>query len=133
MKKEVKQVLLTGIILIATGVALGAFGAHGLKKLVSEERVASFDVGVKFQLYMGIAMLAIGALKQQTALSFRLSFRLILVGVLLFSLSIYGIAVQEMNGIHPGKYIWPVTPLGGLLIIIGWCTAFFEVYRQKAA
>ena len=52
-----KQIAIVSVLLIALGIILGAFGAHGLKQVVSPEKVASFEVGVRYQIYHGIALL----------------------------------------------------------------------------
>ncbi|MDG1571283.1 DUF423 domain-containing protein [Robiginitalea sp. M366] len=102
-----------------TGVLLGAFGAHRLKGKLSEERLQSFETGVRYQLLHALLLLM---------LSFNLSFtapvetwlvRLLVLGVLLFSGSIYGLVFSGHQG-RKWKFLGPVTPVGGLLLLAAW-------------
>lgn len=100
-------------------VLLGAFGAHALKKKLSEEQLRSYETGVKYQFYHGILLLVLGfnlgfttSLEQYIAYCF-------IFGVILFSFSIYGLVLSDIGG-RKWKFLGPVTPLGGLLLVVGW-------------
>ncbi len=101
-------------------VALGAFGAHGLKQVVDAAAVTIFDTGVRYQFYHALALLLLGLL-----VSPRASRRLVyagycfLAGIVFFSGSLYLLAIQDWLGVSL-RWLGPVTPLGGLLFIIGW-------------
>ena len=97
-------------------VILGAFGAHGLKKIATEAQVASFETGVKYQMYHAIVLLFIGNYFSEPSLWLVLSF---LIGIFLFSFSIYGLVFLGVKG-KKAKFLGPITPLGGLLLILGW-------------
>mmetsp|Transcript_43297 Transcript_43297/g.50124 ORF Transcript_43297/g.50124 Transcript_43297/m.50124 type:complete len:127 (+) Transcript_43297:49-429(+) len=107
-----------------TGVGLGAFGAHGLRNRVSEDRLAAWQTGVHYQLLHAVALLSTslalksGAVKAGTKLATRmqLASKLWLAGTLLFSGSIYGLVLSEGQW----KFLGPVTPIGGTVMMGGW-------------
>lgn len=110
-----KKYLVVASIFGALAIILGAFGAHTLKNTLSESSLASFETGVRYQMYHAVVLLFVNSyskfsLKQLNRINVALS-----IGVFLFSGSIFAIAF----GI-PAKFIWFVTPLGGLLLILGW-------------
>ena len=107
--------MLAGAVLGALGVMLGAFGAHALKASLAPEKLAIFEVGVRYQLIHALALLAVGlALRQTDGALVRAAGPLFLGGVILFSGSLYGLALGGP------AWLGPVTPLGGLLLIGGW-------------
>lgn len=100
-------------------VVLGAFGAHAFKKILSIEKLASFETGVRYQMYHAIVLLVIGfALSFSTSIELWASISLI-VGVFLFSFSIYLLALSEYWSLNL-KFLGPITPLGGVFMILGW-------------
>jgi uncharacterized membrane protein YgdD (TMEM256/DUF423 family) len=110
------RLLRLGAILGGLGVALGAFGAHGLRALVTPERLAVFETGVRYHLVHALAILAAAgaAYVAPTARAPRLAGALFAIGVLLFSGSLYAL-------VGTGVTAWgAVTPLGGLAFIAGW-------------
>lgn len=116
-----KIFLIIGSILGGLSVALGAFGAHGLKKLVPPETVATYQTGVQYQMYHALALLLIGVLADRLYSSY-LGWAgfLFLGGVVLFSGSLYLIvSMYAMNKAVPTG-IGIITPIGGLLFIAGW-------------
>lgn len=114
-----KNLLILGAFLGFLGIILGAYGAHGLKPMVSSESMESFETGVRFQIYHAFFALIVGALHFISKKDAKLLFGLTLFGVLFFSGSIYGLATQEITGFDYSK-IALITPLGGLLLIIAW-------------
>lgn len=125
--------MLTGIAMIAVGIALGAFGAHGLKQVVSDpDKLVSFETGVRYQLTHGLAFLALAALSSKfSEIGIRI-FRFLLIGVILFSGSIYGLVLSSIGGDNLLiKFFGPITPIGGLLLIVGWSLLFVQVWKSK--
>ena len=111
-------------------VILGAFGAHAFKKILSVERLTSFETGVKYQMYHALLLLIIGFfLKFDTGTEKWASWCIIL-GVLLFSFSIYFLSFQEVLGVNL-KFLGPITPLGGLLMITGWALLILIFIKNK--
>lgn len=111
-----KFILVAGAIMAGLAVAIGAFGAHGLKDVLeANQRMETFETGVKYHFYHALAMLIIGLLM------FRISSPLlgqagiaIFIGILIFSVSLYVLSLTNM------KWLGAITPIGGLAFIIGW-------------
>lgn len=104
-----------GALLAGAGVGLGAFGAHGLKSKISADMLAVFEVGVRYQVYHALALLAVSwATTRWPGNWVNASGWLFLVGILLFSGSLY---VMTFTG---QKWLGAVTPLGGVCFILGW-------------
>ncbi len=98
----------------ALAVALGAFGAHGLKSRVAAESVASWNTAVEYHLLHSVALLARALFAAQGGSVSVWTPRLFLAGILLFSGSIYGLVLGGP------RVLGPITPMGGLLLIAGW-------------
>ena len=126
-----KIFLIIGTILGGLAVALGAFGAHGLKKLVSPETVATYQTGVQYQMYHALALILVGILTERASNSFlNYAGLLFLAGVVFFSGSLYLIvSMQAMNKTIP-TYIGIITPIGGLFFIIGWILLLLGIIRK---
>ena len=122
--------LLFGSLLGGLAVLFGAFGAHALKKILSDDQLKSFETGVKYQLYHSIVLLVIGfnlALKTTLETIMVYSF---IAGIILFSFSIYGLVISSAKN-KKLKFLGLITPLGGLLLIIGWVLLFIVVSGIK--
>ncbi|ESU28479.1 hypothetical protein FLJC2902T_18460 [Flavobacterium limnosediminis JC2902] len=121
-----ETVLAFGALYAGLAVIFGAFGAHALKKRMSDDLLKSFETGVKYQMYHAIVLLILPQLLTfETALEQSIGWCFI-IGILLFSFSIYGLCLTAMNG-NKWRFLGPVTPLGGLLLVIGWMTLLFSV------
>lgn len=122
--------LIIGAIYGLLSVILGAFGAHALKKVISVDKLASFETGVRYQMYAAFFLLIVGyILKYETPAEKWISIFMI-AGTFLFSVSIYLLAFSEVVSI-PSKIVGPITPLGGLLIIISWAMLIFYFVKNK--
>ena len=120
-----ETVIAFGALYGGLAVIFGAFGAHALKKRMSEDLLKSFETGVKYQMYHALALLLIPQLLTfDTALEQGIGWCFI-VGVLLFSFSIYGLCLTAMNN-NKWRFLGPITPLGGLLLVTGWLLLFFR-------
>ena len=124
-----KKIVLTAAVLLIVAIILGAFGAHGLKDSVSPERLFTFEVGVRYQIYIGLAMLILGLNEEKVGFSLKPTFLFLLIGILFFSVSIYFLAIQELLGASL-KFLGPITPLGGLLMIIGLLVFVIKLMRK---
>ena len=111
--------LLFAAIFGGLAVIFSAFGAHALKKILNEDQLKSFETGVKYQMYHAIVLLIIGlnfsiesTLEKYMVYSF-------MIGIILFSFSIYGLVISSAFN-KKLKFLGPITPLGGLLLVLGW-------------
>lgn len=100
-------------------VVFGAFGAHALKKSFSEEQLKSFETGVKYQMYHAIVLLVLGFNLNLTTSVEKYMIYCFIIGTFLFSFSIYGLTLSASKG-KTLKFLGPITPIGGLLLVIGW-------------
>ncbi len=114
-----KKILITASILGVLSVVLGAFAAHGLKALIATEQLQSFETGVRYQIYHAFLLLFIGNTEKLSTRSKKTVFYLVIVGLLLFSGSIYGLATNALSSFD-FKQIALITPIGGLLLIVAW-------------
>lgn len=123
-------VMIIGAIYGFLAIAFGAFGAHGLKKIISIEKLASFEVGVRYQIYHALFLLIIGfILKYDSALERSIAW-LAIIGVMLFCGSIYLLSLSEVIKM-PTKVLGPITPLGGLLLILSWLLLILAIAKQN--
>jgi uncharacterized membrane protein YgdD (TMEM256/DUF423 family) len=122
--------VITGIVLIVIAIILGAFGAHALKEKLEPAQLNSFEVGVRYQMYHGLALLALGLAANQFQFSLKLYNRMIIVGVIAFSLSIYLLAIQGIIGTKL-SFLGPITPIGGSILIIAWIILLVRFIRFK--
>ena len=114
-----KTILITGTVFGVSGICLGAFAAHGLENTISEDAIKSFETGVTYQIYHAFFLWFIGSLHKISIKWKKLIYLLVLVGVILFSGSIYGLATNELWAFD-FRTIALSTPLGGLLLISAW-------------
>lgn len=106
-------------------VIFGAFGAHALKKSFSEEQLKSFETGVKYQMYHAIVLVMLGFnFNLDTSLQEYMVYCLV-IGTFLFSFSIYGLTLSAAKG-KKWKFLGPITPLGGLLLVVGWVLMLYQ-------
>lgn len=125
-----KSTVLIGAIFIVLAIVLGAFGAHALKAVLTEEKLASFETGVRYQLVQGLALLFLGMNTMQFRFDMKCIVRLLIIGTLLFSLSIYLLSTADLMGVSM-KWLGPVTPFGGSLMIFGWFVFIYRLFLQK--
>ncbi|MDH6250951.1 uncharacterized membrane protein YgdD (TMEM256/DUF423 family) [Chryseobacterium sp. H1D6B] len=111
--------LVFGAVYGMLSVILGAFGAHALKKILSVERLESFETGVRYQMYAAFFLLIAGYILKFETTSEKWVSILMIAGTMLFSFSIYFLSLQDYLGANL-KFLGPITPLGGLLMILSW-------------
>ena len=92
-----KKLLITGSVLGILGIILGAFAAHGLEKLVDSDAIKSFETGVRYQMYHAFLLLILGGTSFVSLKSKKTIFYLVLIGLIFFSGSIYGLATNELS------------------------------------
>ncbi|APQ17017.1 DUF423 domain-containing protein [Maribacter hydrothermalis] len=125
-----KTILITGCVLGMLAVILGAFGAHGLKNLVDEAAIKSFETGVRYQMYHSFFLLVLALIPDNILSSKRPIYLCVVVGVVLFSLSIYLLALNELVNFD-FKTIGIVTPIGGVFLIAAWVLMLFGILKSK--
>ncbi len=103
-----------GAVLGGAGVALGAFGAHGLKDKVDAQSLTVFETGVRYQLLHALALLAVGALVRSGCPGAAKAVPWFLCGVIAFSGSLYALTAGAPRAMGM------ITPFGGVALIIGW-------------
>ncbi|AEE19358.1 DUF423 domain-containing protein [Dokdonia sp. 4H-3-7-5] len=124
-----KKLRVTGGIFGLTAVVIGAFGAHGLEKVIDASAIATFETGVKYQMYHALLLLLIPvfALSEKTK---KIVWVLLLLGILFFSGSIYGLATNELTSFDFTK-IALITPIGGTLLIVSWLLIVIHFIKSK--
>jgi uncharacterized membrane protein YgdD (TMEM256/DUF423 family) len=126
-----KRILSTGAILGMIAIILGAFGAHALKKVLSIEQLSTFETGVRYQMYHALFLLFFGLMKDIPQKTKKAIYFLVLFGVILFSGSIYLLATNDLTTFD-FKIIGFVTPIGGLLLILGWGVLLVNIMNKKS-
>lgn len=125
-----KKIILTACAFGFLAIILGAFGAHALKKILNPDQLNSFETGVKYQMYHALFLLFVGINSFNTLKEKTIIFYLTVVGVLFFSGSIYILTTSNITGIK-SKIFGPITPIGGLLLIISWGYLFYSLLTKK--
>jgi uncharacterized membrane protein YgdD (TMEM256/DUF423 family) len=120
---------LIGTLLGLLAVVFGAFGAHLLKKLFTVDQLNSFETGVKYQMYHALVILMLSFnFNLESSLEKNMMFCFIL-GTFLFSFSIYGLCISAAKG-KKFKILGPITPLGGLFLVIGWGLLLYHFIKN---
>ncbi|WP_028296050.1 DUF423 domain-containing protein [Olivibacter sitiensis] len=114
-----ETILVIGAFYGASAVMLGAFGAHAFKKILSEERLSSFETGVRYQMYHALLLLVIGLLAHTDSGNYDKVAWCVIIGTALFSFSIYFLSFKDYWKINL-RFLGPVTPIGGLFLVAGW-------------
>jgi uncharacterized membrane protein YgdD (TMEM256/DUF423 family) len=125
-----KKIVASSAILAAVAIGLGAFGAHGLKDIISAKALNSFETGVRYQMYHALALLIIGFATSIPANTRKWVYRFFIFGVILFSGSLYLLSFKEMVAFSV-SFLGPITPIGGLLLIVGWFRLLYGILKVK--
>lgn len=115
------------------GVALGAFGAHGLQQITQDETILhSYNTGVQYQIYHALALLAVALVHGKIPHRFiKWAGNCFITGSVLFSGSLYLLTFLKIQDSSLVKIIGPVTPLGGVFLIAGWLLLWIGVMGKK--
>jgi uncharacterized membrane protein YgdD (TMEM256/DUF423 family) len=114
-----------GCFSAAIGVAAGAFGAHGLKSILSPDMLAVYETAVRYQMYHAFGLITAGwAASQSSNSKVRVAGWCFVVGTILFSGSLYALT---LSGI---LWLGAITPLGGMAFIAGWLLLGFAILRR---
>jgi uncharacterized membrane protein YgdD (TMEM256/DUF423 family) len=108
--------LLLGALSALIGVGMGAFGAHGLKAVISPELLAVYQTGVTYQMYHALGLIGVALIRQQSPDSRLLCWagRLMFMGIVLFSGSLYLLVLLNLN------WLGMITPIGGVCFVTAW-------------
>ena len=130
MIKYYKNIVITACLLAILAIALGAFGAHGLKPLISADSLAAFQTGVTYQMYHALAVLALALIPGLGLQKVKMVFRIFVLGIFFFCGSLYILALKTVLPFSV-SFLAPVTPVGGLLLISGWALLTYSVVKMK--
>jgi uncharacterized membrane protein YgdD (TMEM256/DUF423 family) len=119
--------LLFGALCAFTGVAFGAFGAHGLKAIISPEMLVVYQTGVTYQMWHALGLITIALLQQSSPAAKLLIWasNLMFIGILLFSGSLYALAILDI------KVLGIITPFGGVCFLIAWVLVAVYAVKKK--
>ena len=125
-----KKVLIAASVLGMLSVVLGAYAAHGLEKIVDAEAVETFKTGVRYQMYHALMLLFVGTTPLISQKTKKIIFFLVIFGIVFFSGSIYGLSTNQHTSFD-FKTIAMITPVGGLLLILGWLAMLINFIKPR--
>jgi uncharacterized membrane protein YgdD (TMEM256/DUF423 family) len=126
-----RRIVLTASVFGLIAVVFGAFGAHSLKAQIDTSALAIWSKGVEYQFYHVFALLFLAVVPGFTSRYVSLAYWFFTLGILFFSGSLYLLATREILHLSFVNYIGPVTPVGGLMFILGWVCVFLSALREK--
>jgi uncharacterized membrane protein YgdD (TMEM256/DUF423 family) len=127
-----KTFLTLGVLFGAMAVALGAFGAHGLKKVVPPDAIAVFQTGVQYQMYHSLALLATGLINERFRIGWtKWAGYLFVFGIIFFSGSLYIITALRAAGHTTPTIVGIMTPVGGMFFICGWLSLLIAILKWR--
>ena len=127
-----KTILSTACLFGLLAVVLGAFGAHGLKQLVDADAVAIFETGVRYQMYHAFFLFVLGLMPDTLVRSKKAIYGCTVLGVVLFSFSIYVLALNDLVAFD-FKMFGIITPIGGVFLIAAWALLGYGILRSKVS
>jgi uncharacterized membrane protein YgdD (TMEM256/DUF423 family) len=126
-----KRIILTAALSGAIAVILGAFGAHGLKSLIDPSALVTWQKGVEYQFYHTMALLYLSTFARYRNKLINIAYFCFTFGIVLFSGSLYLLATRSISHLAFADFIGPITPIGGLLFVLGWIMLFFAAVKDK--
>ena len=125
-----KRILTVASVLGMLAVILGAFGAHGLKGKLSVPELDTWRTGIDYQFYHTLALLFLSRFSKAPSRLIGFSSFAFTLGIILFSGSIYLLSTRSVTGFN-WPFLGPITPVGGLFLILGWVSLLFAVLKNK--
>ena len=124
--QQTKNFLVITSIMMALAIAIGAFGAHGLKASVDESLMKIYQTGVQYHFYNSLGLLGIAFATTILPKSKKVAIAgyLILIGTLIFAFSLYCLVLLHLS------WLGAITPIGGTLMIIGWLTFAYAIVKD---
>ena len=127
-----KPALISGALFAAMGVILGAFGAHMLKRYLDAPSLATFETGVRYQMYHAFALLIVGLVHAAyPTAGVRTANLLFTIGIVLFSGSLYALSFRSASGSVGIGGLGILTPIGGLFFIAGWLSLVWGILQAR--
>jgi len=126
-----KRIILTASFFGVVAVLLGAFGAHGLKALIDGPSLEIWQKGVDYQFYHTFALLYLSTFARYRNKLINIAYFCFTFGIVLFSGSLYLLATRSISHLDFTAFIGPLTPIGGLLFVLGWIMLFFAAFKDK--
>lgn len=122
-----KTFLILGTINVLICIALGAFGAHGLKQILTADTMATFQTGVQYHFYHALGLILLGLIRihMPTSRLIPIAGWLMLLGILLFSVNLYIISLTGM------RQLGMIAPFGGLSFMSAWVILTYAIWREK--
>ena len=125
-QQQAKRSIVSGTILLAIAVLIGAFGAHGLKTMVTPDKLVTFETGVRYHFYHAFGLIILGIFQRTTpSIKANVPYWSFLIGILLFSFNCYFYAISGL------KVFAMIVPVGGVLFVLGWLTLSVQVIRSE--
>ena len=126
ISKNMKTFMIVASFMMAITIAIGAFGAHGLKPYLDEYSTDIYQKAVSYQFYntLGLFFLSFVAYLLPNSTKIKKSFYFILFGTLVFSFSLYILALTKI------MWLGAITPIGGSLMIIGWVLCGYVIMKE---
>jgi uncharacterized membrane protein YgdD (TMEM256/DUF423 family) len=125
-----RTIFIVAVVFGTLAIALGAFGAHGLKTILDAQHIQVFETGVRYQMYHALFLMLLANTGYISEQKKKLIFYLITAGVVLFSFSIYFLATKGLTGFDFSP-IGFVTPIGGMLLLLGWIVFGYRILGYK--
>jgi len=121
------NLMVTGCVMAALGVIMGAFGAHGLESQLSADRLEVYKTAVDYHLYHALGLIVLGTATKLTESSLLLSWsaNIMLAGIVLFSGSLYLLTLTGLS------WLGAVAPFGGTAFIIAWLLFAIGMWRER--
>jgi uncharacterized membrane protein YgdD (TMEM256/DUF423 family) len=126
-----KRIIISAAVFGALAVVLGAFGAHALKKILDEKSLEIWQTGVQYHFYHTFALLFLSTFARYRNNLINIASYCFTGGIFLFSGSLYFLALKDYLLWGGIAFLGPITPLGGLLFIVGWVCLMLAAIRDK--
>jgi uncharacterized membrane protein YgdD (TMEM256/DUF423 family) len=126
-----KRIILTASLFGLSAVFLGAFGAHGLKGKLSDSDMEIWKTAVNYQFYHTLALLFLSSFLRLRSSLINIASYSFTFGILFFSGSLYLLSARSITGLNWDRFLGPLTPLGGVLFILGWICLFLVALKNK--
>jgi uncharacterized membrane protein YgdD (TMEM256/DUF423 family) len=126
-----KRIILTASLFGVLAVVFGAFGAHGLKDKISASELEIWKTAVDYQFYHTLVLLFLASFSRFKSRLINAASYMFTLGIILFSGSLYLLSTRSVTGLEWTNVLGPITPLGGVLFILGWICLFLATLKNK--